>query len=67
MTVSADKWTIVDYNGSDKATLLASTISEVTINGQTAKVHSVLLNDAVKADGKWLLKADAAIMLSEQL
>jgi hypothetical protein len=67
INVTIEKWTIVEYNGSDKATLLASLITEVDSNGTKAKVRGVILNEAVKVGDKWLLSIDAANLSNEQL
>ncbi|TFE23663.1 copper amine oxidase N-terminal domain-containing protein [Cohnella luojiensis] len=65
MTVTADQWTIVEYDGTNKAILLASTTTEVEANGQKSKLKSVLLNEVNKVDGKWLLQAEAVILSNE--
>ncbi|WP_245987425.1 copper amine oxidase N-terminal domain-containing protein [Cohnella lupini] len=67
MTVTTDEWTIVEYNGSDKATLLVSTTTEVDVDGTKSTVKSVILNAAEKVDGKWLLSADATVLENEQV
>jgi ABC-type molybdenum transport system ATPase subunit/photorepair protein PhrA len=67
LNVTIEKWTIVEYNGSDKASLLASLITEVDANGTKTKVRGVILNEAVKVGDKWLLNADAASLSNEQL
>jgi len=67
MTVVTEQLAIVEYNGSDKATLLIEMISDVNTNGVEAKVRSIVLNDAEKVGDKWLLKAEAAVLGNEQI
>jgi len=68
LNVKTDKWTIVDYDDkAGKASLLVSMVSETEMGGQKFKVRSIVLNEAVKVDGKWLLQAEAIILDSEQL
>jgi hypothetical protein len=67
MVVTTDEWTVVEYNGSDKATLLVATTSEVDTEGTKAKVRSVILNTAEKVEGKWLLSAEAVVLQNEQV
>jgi ketosteroid isomerase-like protein len=67
LTTTVEKWTVVAYNGSDKATLLASILTEVDANGTKVKVHGVVVNEAQKVNGKWLLSAQAASLLNEKL
>jgi hypothetical protein len=62
-----EKSAIVAYNGTDTATLLVSLISEIETNGQKTKVRAVVINDAHKVDGKWLLSAEANNLVNEQL
>ncbi|MFB9277433.1 stalk domain-containing protein [Cohnella cellulosilytica] len=68
LNVTSEQWTVVDYDG-DKGTasLLVKMLSETETGGQVFKSRSVVLNDAVKVDGKWLLQAEAIILSSEPL
>jgi hypothetical protein len=67
INVTTEKWTIVEYNGSDKATLLASLITEVEAGETKTKVRGIVLNEAVKVGDKWLLSVNAANLSNEQL
>jgi hypothetical protein len=67
INVTTEKWTIVEYNGSDKATLVASLITEVEAGGKKTKVRAIVLNKAVKVGDKWLLSVDAANLSNELL
>ncbi|WP_254450614.1 copper amine oxidase N-terminal domain-containing protein [Cohnella herbarum] len=67
MNITAEKWAIVEYNGSDKAKLLVSTLNEVETGGTKSQNRAIILNDAEKVNGKWLLKAEAVLLSNEQL
>ncbi|XID92527.1 stalk domain-containing protein [Paenibacillaceae bacterium WGS1546] len=67
LNVTTEQWTVVQYDGSAKASLLVSMVSETDAGGQQAKIRSVVLNDAEKVDGKWLLAAEAYVLFSEEL
>jgi len=67
LNVSTEKWEIVAYDEkAGTATLLISMLSETEAEGETFKSSSIVLNDAVRVDGKWLLKAEANVIYSEQ-
>ncbi|WP_256758724.1 stalk domain-containing protein [Cohnella sp. WQ 127256] len=65
--ISTEKWTIVEYNGSDKAQLLVSILNKVDTNGKKVQTRSVILNPVEKVAGKWLLSAEVAVISNEQL
>ncbi|MFC4600654.1 stalk domain-containing protein [Cohnella hongkongensis] len=66
--VTSEKWTVVDYDGEkETASLLVQMITETEAEGQSQKSRSVVLNDAVKVDGKWLLQAEAIVLSNEPL
>lgn len=68
LNVTSEQVTIVDFDAKQgTASLLVKMVSETGIGGQTFKSRSVVLNDAVKVDGKWLLQAEAIILSSEDL
>ncbi len=68
LNVKGERWTVVDYDGKKgTASLLIEMVSETTAGGETYKSRSVVLNEAVKVDGKWLLQAEAIVLSSEQL
>lgn len=64
-----EKLTIVEYSAEDNsATLLLSGVAEVELsNGTKVTVGTIMLNDAEKVNGKWLLSAEAVVLFSEQL
>jgi len=66
-TPEVDKWSVVDYNDNDQATILLSLISEVNVGGQTVHTKVVLSNDLVKIDGQWLFSPTSIVLSSEQL
>jgi len=68
LNVSTEKLEVVAFDAeAGAATLLISMVSETEVEGETIKSRSVVLNDAVKSEGKWLLKAEANVLFSEQL
>ncbi len=68
LNVKGERWTVVDYDGKKgTASLLIEMVSETTAGEETYKSRSVVLNEAVKVDGKWLLQAEAIVLSSEQL
>ncbi len=65
--ITTENLVVVQYNGSDKATLLISMLTEQESGGVSSKTRSIVLNEAKKIDGKWLLQAEASILSNEQL
>jgi hypothetical protein len=61
-----DQWAPVEYNGSDKGSILLSMIAEVKANGTTVKVKTILQNEIVKKDGKWLMTSNGNVLSSEE-
>ncbi len=67
LTIAAEKWTVVEFNGSDKATFVASMTTEVDANGTKTNLRGVIMNDAEKVEGKWLLNVKVVNLVTEQL
>ncbi|MFC4302093.1 stalk domain-containing protein [Cohnella boryungensis] len=67
LNVTTEQLVIVDYDSSGKATLLVSMLTETEIAGQKYKNRTVVVNDAVKTNGKWLLKAETGVLSNENL
>jgi len=66
-TMTIDRFVVVDYYDSDKATVLFEATTEVKMAGRTVKARTVIANDAEKRDGKWLLDPIATQLSSEPL
>lgn len=64
---TVEKWAIVEYDGANEALLLATIVTDVTMNGQRTKMRVTLTNEAGKAEGKWLLAPQTMTLHSEQL
>ena len=54
--MTLEKWAVVEYNGSDEATLLASLAAEVSTGIAPFKTRTIVSVGARKIDGKWLLE-----------
>jgi len=67
LKITTENSAIVQYNGSDTAMLLISTLTGSETDGVTTKTRAIILNEAKKIDGKWLLQAAASILYNEQL
>lgn len=67
LKITTENSAIVQYNGSDTALLLISTLTESENNGVKVKTRAIILNEAKKVEGKWLLQAEASILYNEQL
>lgn len=67
ITITMGDWEIVEYNGSDKAKLLVTMFNEVETDGVVTKSKGIVLNDAEKVDGKWLLSPETTLLSNEQL
>lgn len=66
--ITVQKSVVVDYDATaGTATLLLDAVSELIVQGQTLKVHSIYSNDAVRKDGKWLLDPNPTLYFQEQL
>ncbi|RUS48661.1 copper amine oxidase N-terminal domain-containing protein [Cohnella sp. AR92] len=65
--MTIEKFAVVDYYDSDKATILFEVTTEVKAQGHTIKVRATISNDAEKREGKWLLNPLAVQLANEQL
>lgn len=49
-----EKWAVMEFNGSGRATVLISLMTDSTVEGTTVKSRVVIANEMLKKDGKWL-------------
>lgn len=62
-----DKFTIVEYDGADKVTLLISFTTEIQADGTATRVRTVFVNEAEKVEGRWLLRPEMRGLQQETL
>lgn len=62
-----NKFTIVEYDGAGKATLLISLTSEIQADGTTTRIRSIFTNEAEKVEGRWLLRPEMSGLQQETL
>ncbi|WP_164472890.1 copper amine oxidase N-terminal domain-containing protein [Cohnella candidum] len=64
---AVEKWIVVEYNGTDKATILWSLVSDVKVGTQAVKTKVVLANELEKVNGKWLFNSNQTQLSAKQL
>lgn len=64
---AVEKWIVAEYNGTDKATILWSLVSDVKVGNQAGKTKVVLANELEKVNGKWLFNTNQTQLSAEQL
>jgi len=62
-----EKWAVVDYDGSGRATILATLVIEADTGVIQFKSRTIILADARLIDGKWFLEPDFGNLHTESL
>lgn len=65
-TPEFDRWSIVDYNNKDQATVVLSLSSEVKTGGRMVHTKVVMANDFIEINGQWLFSPNTIVLSAEQ-
>lgn len=62
-----EKWAVVDYDGSERATILAALVFETDAGIARFKTRTIIVADAKFIDGKWFMQPDYGIVHTEPI